>query len=235
MVAVAVPAMLAFAFAFRFLTLSALTHRPPDHVLHLAERQSDQHPRAALVEEETSLEHGRRRGQLVAVAIFTSTYSPAAQVLNKCQNVVPSATPWLSDMATNTPSASWVTCTARTGATGRESRTASALSILSNGKKDHTTGGMYSEAATSLTMTSGATAWTNSAPLANGLGRSPFWMCSTVIIRRSHGVRCTVSGSCSIELADFGRTRRLDTIWTLSAACSRSHELVALGAALCTG
>jgi hypothetical protein len=70
MVAVAVPAMSAFTFAFRFLTLSALTHRPPDHVLHLAERQSDLHPRAALVEEETSLEHweaawpARRRSNL---------------------------------------------------------------------------------------------------------------------------------------------------------------------------
>jgi hypothetical protein len=31
------------------------------------------------------------------------------QVLNRCQNVVPSATAWLSDMATKTPSASSVT------------------------------------------------------------------------------------------------------------------------------
>ncbi|XBI10652.1 hypothetical protein VPH35_137877 [Triticum aestivum] len=83
------------------------------------------------------------------------------QVLKRCQKAVPSATAWLSDMATKTPSASSVTCPARTG---RDPATASAPTSPSSGKKDQTTRGMYSDAATSATVTPGATAWTNSAP-----------------------------------------------------------------------
>ncbi|PVH36159.1 hypothetical protein PAHAL_6G009800 [Panicum hallii] len=60
--------------------------------------------------------------------------------LKRCQNAAPSATPWLSDMVTNTPSASSVTCAARMGR-AREPAAASAPTSPRAGRRTRPRGG----------------------------------------------------------------------------------------------
>ncbi|AQK78254.1 GDSL esterase/lipase [Zea mays] len=137
-------AISAFAFALSFRTLSAgksKKHSRTGGYSGCRTMSSSLRSGRAMGTGQVSRNHLSSTGR--GVQSSASRPSPPArlisdQVLNRCQNVVPSPTAWFSDMATKTPSASSVTCADSRGARESSSRAASVPSSPFSGKSDQT-------------------------------------------------------------------------------------------------